>query len=139
MAGEGHKTFATPTAVLTMGLMGGRMTGIYTITGFVFILLPKHINRKVVGTILVAPPVALYLRCSIEVILSALLVLMLREIIISLLPEIDDATVWCPHGELLILRCREIYFSIIIPPIFQEVLIDPFIIAHLILIMCIYL
>jgi len=29
MLGNGHKTFATPTAVWTMGLMGGRMTGIF--------------------------------------------------------------------------------------------------------------
>jgi hypothetical protein len=36
MLGEGHKTLATPTAVL---MIGGRTTGIFIITGFVFIFI----------------------------------------------------------------------------------------------------
>ncbi len=39
MDGRGHKTFATPTAVL---MMGGLTTGIFIITGIVFILIARE-------------------------------------------------------------------------------------------------
>jgi len=122
------------------GFDGGANDGhFYYYWNCLYILLPENVYGEVVRTVFIAPPVPLYLRCSIEVILSALLVLMAGKIIISLLPEIDDFSLWCYNRKLLTFRRAEINLRIIAPLVFQEVSIYLTNVAHLILIMCIYL
>jgi hypothetical protein len=104
-----------------------------------YILLPENINSEVIFRVFILLPIPFDFCCSGEVILSALLVAVLREIIISLLPEINNFAFGCYNRELLTFCRAEINLRIIIPLVFQEVSIHLTNVAHLILIMSIYL